>query len=144
MSKLRVFMYHKVNDATDFLTVAPNLFKEQITFIHKKYNVIGLPYLLETIKLGKQIPNNAALITFDDGYADNYLNAFPILNQFNTPFTIFLVADFIGKTTLHDSKEQTFLNIEQLESMRPLASYGLHSFKHDSFNDLTIDRRTNK
>jgi len=143
MSKLRVFMYHKINAGADFLTVTPEDFKLQMSFIAKNYTSIHLKDLIDHIKIGKVLPSNAALITFDDGYEDNFTNAFPILKEHQLPFTIFLVADYIGKAAEHDGKIQQFLSIEQLTSMQTLASYGYHSFKHDNLMDKTLDEISN-
>lgn len=139
MSKLRVFMYHKINSAADFLTVTPEDFKLQIAFISKHYTVIHLKDLIEHIQDGKVLPSNAALITFDDGYEDNFTNAYPILKELQLPFTIFLVAHYIGKSIEHDGKLQQFLSAEQLLKMQDLASFGYHSFKHDNLMDTNED-----
>lgn len=45
----------------------------------------------------KDLPYNSLIITFDDGYEDNYTTALPILKRFNLPFTLFISADKIGK-----------------------------------------------
>jgi peptidoglycan/xylan/chitin deacetylase (PgdA/CDA1 family) len=45
---------------------------------------------------GQKLPSRAALITFDDGYLDNYTNAYPILKARNLPAIIFLATDYIG------------------------------------------------
>lgn len=77
---LKIIGYHYVNDNKS--TVFKNLkslsikdFKDQIRYIKKNYKIISLEELLNL----KKIPNNAALLTFDDGYLDHYKNVFPIL-----------------------------------------------------------------
>ena len=50
------------------------------------------------------LPENAIAVTFDDGYRDNYLNAFPILKRYSVPATIFLATGVIGseRSLWHD------------------------------------------
>jgi peptidoglycan/xylan/chitin deacetylase (PgdA/CDA1 family) len=65
--------------------------------------VYPLADLIESLQK-RDVPENAVAITFDDGYRDNYLNAFPILQQLSLPATIFLATDVIGsgKVLWHD------------------------------------------
>ena len=54
--------------------------------------------------VSEDVPDNTVVITFDDGYRDNYLNAFPILKDLSIPATIFLATDAIGSQRMlwHD------------------------------------------
>jgi peptidoglycan/xylan/chitin deacetylase (PgdA/CDA1 family) len=62
------------------------------------------------------IPDNSIVITFDDGYIDNYLNAFPILKEFSIPATIFLATDAIetGRVLWHDRVFSAFRETKSL------------------------------
>jgi len=82
------------------------------------------------------LPENALLITFDDGYSNNYHLAYPILKELDLPFVIFPVASFIGETVIYDNKYQTFLNVAQLNEMNGLAEYGFHGMQHLNLLDL--------
>ena len=59
------------------------------------FNICSLEEAVERMLL-KDVPDNAVVVTFDDGYRDNYLNAFPILKELSIPATIFLATDAIG------------------------------------------------
>ena len=65
-------------------------------YLAKWFNVISLKDLIEWLDGRKNLPPFAALITFDDGYLDNYLSAYPILRQHNFPALIFLTTEHIG------------------------------------------------
>jgi hypothetical protein len=54
--------------------------------------VLPLETILDRIREGQPLPRRSAAITFDDGYEDNYLYAFPILREYDLPATIFLTA----------------------------------------------------
>ena len=66
----------------------------------KHYNVIPLDELVKGIKKGKKFAHNTVVITFDDGYQDNYSYAYPILKKYGFPATIFLISDYIGNARL--------------------------------------------
>ena len=57
-----------------------SLFREQISYLQRYYKFVTLDDCLEAISGGHELPRNATLLTFDDGYLDHYVNVFPILN----------------------------------------------------------------
>ncbi|MFX0135826.1 MAG: polysaccharide deacetylase family protein, partial [Candidatus Hodarchaeota archaeon] len=59
------------------------------------YTIISLKEAIEILKKNLEITNNLIVITFDDGYRDNFENAFPILKNLQIPFTIFLTVNCI-------------------------------------------------
>jgi peptidoglycan/xylan/chitin deacetylase (PgdA/CDA1 family) len=136
-NKLRVLMYHKVqHNRRDFLTVDVLQLREQLNFVKQNYNVIRLSELIAHIREGAALPENALLITFDDGYRNNFDLAYPVFKELGMPFTIFLVSDFIGKKHLFDGDLQEFLTTEQLLGMQDLAEFGLHSTAHQDIMNL--------
>lgn len=137
MSRLRVFMYHKVSTGKkDFLTVDSEDFSHQMAFIKSRFNVVRLSQVLKAMKNGESLPSRPALITFDDGYMNNYELAYPILKSMNLPFTVFLVSKYIGRQTIHDSEMQSFMGISELKAMQDLAEYGYHGLGHENLMDM--------
>lgn len=95
---IKILAYHRINDAQfDPLGMRVTIgnFEKQVRFLKKKYNIISLQQALDFLKDGKIIPRNSLVITFDDGYEDNYLYAYPILNKYKIPATIFLTVQAI-------------------------------------------------
>ena len=81
-----IVMYHYVRDLveTRFKEIRGlnlSLFREQIGYLKRYYEFVTVEDCLEAISGGRELPNNATLLTFDDGYIDHYLNVFPILND---------------------------------------------------------------
>jgi len=74
------------------------LFARQMETLDRYFNVLPLEELVERAAKS-DVPPNAVAITFDDGYQDNYENAFPILKQFGLPATIFLATGAIDSNT---------------------------------------------
>ncbi len=80
--------------------VSKKNFDRIIKFLTKYYNVISLADYFELRNSKREIPKNTLIITFDDGYKDNYESAFPILDKYKVPATIFLTSSFINNDNL--------------------------------------------
>lgn len=108
---LQVLIYHRVNDDRDecFPGVPVEFFAEQMEYLASKWNVLPLEEAIERIHK-QDLPENAIAITFDDGYRDNFTQAFPILKKLSLPVTIFLATGVIGtgRTLWHDQVFSAF------------------------------------
>jgi peptidoglycan/xylan/chitin deacetylase (PgdA/CDA1 family)/CelD/BcsL family acetyltransferase involved in cellulose biosynthesis len=91
----RILYYHRVNDDQDpfFPAMSTDLFRRQMRFLAKHYRVVSLGSLLE--HLNSDSTETVVAVTFDDGYQDNYNNAFPILRDYGIAATIFLTTGSI-------------------------------------------------
>lgn len=96
-----ILMYHSINPNTkpeNRVTVTPDTFERQMRFLKKHhYNVLPLESLVGLIKYKKKIPAKTVVITFDDGYKDNFVYAFPILKKYNLPATISIIVKEVGR-----------------------------------------------
>ena len=144
----RVLLYHSINkaDADDTLGIRITLenFSEQMEFLYRGgYKVCRLKELVESIEKMKAIPKKAIAITFDDGYKDNLENAFPILQRFNFPATIFITPSYIEckKYNAQDYwvkwEYLSWQDIRQLSSLN--ITIGSHSFSHRRLSNLTLE-----
>jgi peptidoglycan/xylan/chitin deacetylase (PgdA/CDA1 family) len=86
----RILYYHRVNDDRDpfFPSMPLAVFEQQMRHIARHYKVVSLAALLEHLANGSS--ETVLAVTFDDGYRDNYEQAFPILQRYGLPATIFL------------------------------------------------------
>lgn len=92
-----ILMYHNIGYAKGGSFVTPENFARQMEYIKKNnYEVITLDEFVESIKDKKLLKRNKVVITFDDGYKDNFEYAYPVLKKFGFPATIFLITDWIG------------------------------------------------
>lgn len=101
-----IFYYHRVCDPEDDYLASPDLlvsknnFEKQIQFIKEEFNVLPLEVVIGHFKKGKRLSCSDIAITFDDGYIDNYINAYPILKKYGIPATIFITTGYIGSNNL--------------------------------------------
>ena len=94
---LRVLMYHKVNDLWPNPTTVPvHVFEEQMARLGELgYRPVSLDQVRDHFVHGAPLPVGAVLITFDDGYRDNLVNALPILQRHGFPAVVFVPLAFL-------------------------------------------------
>lgn len=103
-----VIGYHRVvEDYRDSAarTIPPMLisvrtFERQLDWIGRRFEFVGLDDLADAMEGKKRFKKPLAAITFDDGYADTYQNAWPVLRRKGIPWAVFVVTDLIGSTAL--------------------------------------------
>ena len=109
-----VLIYHRVtnlNQDPQLLTVKPENFHQQIEYLKKNYNVLTIEAFREILKAGNGFPQKSLMITFDDGYADNYFEALPILEEFDVQALFYITTSLVGtqKEFWWDDLERIFL-----------------------------------
>ena len=100
-----ILMLHRVSNfetnkifPNENLKVSPQFLDKFICNLKSnKYKLISIDELLENLNLKKEIKKQI-VFTLDDGYLDNYLNAYPIFKKHNVPFTIYLCSGLIERT----------------------------------------------
>ncbi|HCB93293.1 MAG TPA: polysaccharide deacetylase [Selenomonas sp.] len=133
--KVMVLNYHKVDNSFNSLAIPPSDFEAQMQFLEKNgYHTISPDELYNALTEGGALPQNPVLITFDDGYVDNYTNAFPILKKYNMKATIFVVPGFTNVNKNYLTWDQ-MLEMEQngitIES---------HTMNHKPLEGLSDDQ----
>jgi peptidoglycan/xylan/chitin deacetylase (PgdA/CDA1 family) len=96
-ARLTVLIFHRVLAEADALFPGePDAarFQAQVEWIRSWFNVLSLPEAIERLRLGS-LPARAAAVTFDDGYADNFTVALPILRRADVPATFFIAAGYL-------------------------------------------------
>lgn len=93
-----VLYYHSVMvEPGNELRIPPEQFEVQIRYLSEYgYHVISLDQLYQFYYTNGTLPDNPVVITFDDGYEDNYTNAYPILKKYGYTATVFAVTSYIS------------------------------------------------
>lgn len=135
---LPVLMYHHIQSEEQAktrgqigLTVYTPLFKEQLQYLKDKgYTAILPTDLIEFFRSGLTLPQKSILITIDDGYDDNYTDAFPSLKEIGFRATIFMI------TGLADNPG--YLTWSQIAEMNQYGIYfGNHTWSHQNMKATT-------
>src|SRR5882762_5141696 len=125
-----VLVYHSISSPPEPMEanadISPQRFERQLRWLSRWRRVVPLE---ETLKAPPR--ERLAAITFDDGYQDNLTIALPILEKFQLPMTLFVVAGFLGS--------EGYFSEEELREMarHPLVTIGAHGLWHRNFNILS-------
>ena len=114
MNNLTIVMYHYVRDLKNsrypgIKGLDINLFKEQINYIRKYYNIISIEEVIYSIDNQSKLPNKSALLTFDDGYSDHYNNVLPILDKYKFKGSFYVPSKVILEKTILDVNKIHFI-----------------------------------
>jgi len=108
-----IALYHHVaSDTPPSTSISPENFRAHLEYLqNNEFHVIGLDVMLESIREGRELPERAVAITFDDGYSSIYDTAFPLLQEFGFPFTL-----FVSTGPIND-KLRNYMTWEQIAEM---------------------------
>lgn len=134
LTDIPVLNYHKVDAAGIPLSLTLSEFDDQIRYLAENgYHAISPDQLMGYLKYGRALPDKPVLITFDDGYLDNYKNAYPILKMYGFTATVFLVTAFIGN-------DDRFMTWDQVREMQKNGFvFGSHTVNHLPLNNMSAD-----
>lgn len=131
-----VLYYHSVSEnAINDVTITPKKLKEQLDYINdNNYVTITMRELYSHIENNTPIPQKSIIITFDDGYMNNYTEAFPILKDLNMTATIFCVGNSLdGSYYLSE------------DAIKEMSDYGIdiesHTVNHLHLDTLSYDQQ---
>ncbi len=154
-NRIPILYYHRINDTPKHIDPVPDtrFFHDQIKYLDQRgYHFVSLGEIIEWCSGNAGLPEKSIGITFDDGYEDNYHNAFPVLKEFGAKATIFLIYDYMGTTRYFSYNravpqkimpgefdqsrdiELKFLNKDQVLEMHrsSLVDFGSHTLSHTS------------
>jgi len=132
---LPIIMYHEVFPGSDpgyGLAVSTATFERQMAFLKRhSYNVMPLSEAVGLIREKKKFPPRAVVITFDDGYRNNYAYAFPILKKYGLSATLFIIVNEVGRRGA--SGERDRLSWDEIKEMQEsgLVTIGSHALGPD-------------
>jgi peptidoglycan/xylan/chitin deacetylase (PgdA/CDA1 family) len=126
------------------IVISKAVFEKQMRFLRGHFNVLPLNEFIECIEGRKTFGPNSCLVTFDDGWRDNFQNAYPLLKEMGIPATIFVATDFVGENKLFWQERITGLLYglhDALESERDVSRYVLRHFPDMAIRRILLCKR---
>lgn len=107
MSKLYISMYHYTRDLVhsrypEIKGLDYNLFRQQIEFLKENFDIVTMEQVIDAVEGKIDLPEKALLLTFDDGYVDNYVYALPVLEEYRVQGSFFIPGKTFAEHRLLD------------------------------------------
>ncbi len=150
---LPVLMYHHISPKPGLVTCSPDNFRAHMQWLADNgWKTLSTDEFAQALASG-QVPKKSVLVTFDDGYLDNWVYAHPVLKEFGQRATLFLITGWIGDGPLRPHAGQpgvpevpthsqamaaaaagkfddAFLRWSEVEAMRAAGTFDFHSHTH--------------
>ncbi|MCD0502067.1 polysaccharide deacetylase family protein [Bordetella petrii] len=149
-----VLMYHHVSPSGGMIAVTPDVFEQQIAGLARAgYTALGTEQLAGYLA-GERVPEKSVLITFDDGYLNNWTYAHPVLQRHGMKAVLFLITGWVGQGGVrpcagqggavpaspdhHESKrlvaagrtDDVMLRWSEVQAMLAAGTFEVHSHTH--------------
>jgi peptidoglycan/xylan/chitin deacetylase (PgdA/CDA1 family) len=137
-SRAVVLYYHRIGGRS-VLSKSVEQFQDDIRYLSTRYECLTLIELCERLRHGKRFERPIAVVTFDDGYRDNFVNAVPVLREFGVTASFFVSTAYIDSFDEFPHDRELFgpdctypkLTWEDLEQMQQLGfEIGSHTVTH--------------
>jgi peptidoglycan/xylan/chitin deacetylase (PgdA/CDA1 family) len=157
--RIPILMYHSISDNNVktkrypfFETrTSPKVFADHMDWLHREnYHVISVQKAHEILNTKTKTTKRYVVITFDDGYRDFYVNAYPIMEKYGFKATVFLPTKYIGENRIKRFKNIDCLLWRDVQGLSKIGiEFGSHSDTHPIlyrmqgekiFNELIISK----
>lgn len=105
MRSVNIIMYHYVRDLLhsrypEIKALTLDQFISQVKFLKQNFTIISMDDLMEAKISGHDLPRNPAVLTFDDGYSDHFMNVFPVLKNLGVSGSFYIPGEAVKEHTL--------------------------------------------
>ena len=136
-ARIPILLYHHLDpDKEESATVLhPDTFRRHMQLLYDNgYHPVTFQELIGFVERGEPLPERPVVITFDDGYQSNYDYAFPVLQEYGFPATIFLIGSSIGHERFYKDTQHTLtphFGQEEIDEMLASGLIFLESHTYD-------------
>jgi peptidoglycan/xylan/chitin deacetylase (PgdA/CDA1 family) len=133
-----ILAYHQVSSLPEVYSIDAVEFEQQMQYLAEHgYTAISLAELFAAGKSGTKLPSKPIIISFDDGYEDNYQTALPIMEKYHLKGTVFVIAGQVGQTE--------YMSWEQLKAAQARGmEIGSHTLNHVALNEISPAEQLNE
>jgi peptidoglycan/xylan/chitin deacetylase (PgdA/CDA1 family) len=140
-----ILMYHSISQsAAHFrpklrgLCVPPESFAAQVDYLyHNKYTLLNVTQLIHALTGKTALPERPVVLTFDDGYADFYYHALPVLSRYDLTATLYIVTGLLGTTSPWNGAPMLTWN-QIAEISNSGIECGAHTHSHPKLDTLPL------
>ena len=141
---LPIIMYHSIlkdkNLQNDY-TISPDLFEKDLKYLTSNgYTTVTVEDLINYVYHGKDLPDKSIMLTFDDGYYNNYYYAFPLLKKYKCKAVISPIASMTEKFTQTQDISVTYGHISD-DNIREMVNSGYVEIQNHSYDMHTLTPR---
>ncbi|GGY52998.1 polysaccharide deacetylase [Bacterioplanes sanyensis] len=149
MPSVSILMYHQVGEFSDVKRLKANYchvrhFAAHMAFLRMaRYQVVSLDTAVKALKGEVELSGHAVAITFDDGYENFYQYAYPILQRYQLPATVYAVAGLLGQSSdwLYEDKltPAPLMSVERMREVQHngLIEFGSHAITHPRLTQIS-------
>lgn len=141
-----IIMYHSVlnnkNKSGKFV-ITPNDFEEDLKFIKQNgYVPVLMSDVINYVKKGSSLPEKPIILTFDDGYYNNYLYVYPLLKKYNAKAVISIVGMYTDSYSQNEDKSAEYAHLNW-DTVNEMMDSGLVEFQNHSYNLHSMNKGRN-
>lgn len=143
---LPILTFHAIEEQSSVISFPPELFRRGMAKLYENgYRALSLLEAIDYLRQRKPLPDRSFTVTFDDGYQTVYEKAFPVLQEYAMPATIFLSVGESGTgkplERLPSLKGRSMLNWSEIQEMKRAGiEFGAHTLTHPNLTLLPLDR----
>lgn len=144
--RLPILMYHSICDErakAGRFVITKDALREDLEYLKKEgYSAIGFSELIDYVENGTPLPEKPIMLTFDDGYFNNYCYAYPLLKEYNQKAVISIIGKY---TDLYSETTEENPNYSHItwKQAREMCDSGLVEIQNHSYNSHTTDQGRN-
>jgi len=142
MKEVVVLMYHAIDHSGSKLTVAPEVFEQQLAYLARSREVVPLVDVVRYARGEKDLPNKAIAITFDDGYRDIIDTVSPLLKKYELTATVFLPTDMSSRTDPYQTARLSWDEVRLVAAGN--ISFEAHGRRHLPLPSLSAEALRNE
>lgn len=141
---LPIIMYHSIlkdKKLQNDYTIPPTLFENDLKYLTSNgYSTVTVEDLINYVYHGKDLPDRCIMLTFDDGYYNNYYYAFPLLKKYKCRAVISPIASMTEKFTQTQDISVTYGHISD-DNIREMVNSGYVEIQNHSYDMHTLTPR---
>ncbi len=141
-----IIMYHSVLKNTKKLgkfVISPNQFEEDLKYIKENgYETVFMSEVIDYVHNGSPLPQKPIVLTFDDGYYNNYIYIYPLLKKYNCKAVISIVGEYTDLYTQSPDENAEYSHLSW-DNVNELMDSGLVEFQNHSYNMHSTNKGRN-